>query len=126
MILERDFMNNRQLGKKGEEFAVEYLKQKNYKILRKNYRAGRLGEIDLIAAKDNRIFFIEVKSRTNDSYGTPAEAVSYKKQNTIKRVALCYLNEYGTPDSEVQFDVVEILMTKDLKLIGINHIEKAF
>jgi len=119
-------MNTRQLGKKGEEFAIEYLKQRGYNILRQNYRAGRLGEIDLIASRENRIVFIEVKSRTGDSYGTPAEAVSYKKQNTIKRVASCFLKECGEPDSEVQFDVIEIIMTKDISLMDINHIEQAF
>ncbi|NLM09727.1 MAG: YraN family protein [Clostridiaceae bacterium] len=119
-------MNTWQLGKKGETFAVEYLIKKDYKILRQNYRAGRLGEIDLIVFKNNRIFFIEVKSRTGDSFGTPAEAVSYKKQGTIKKVASCFLKEYGTSDVEVQFDVIEIIMTKDGKLVDVNHIEEAF
>lgn len=119
-------MNTFQLGKKGETFAAEYLKKKNYKILRQNYRAGKLGEIDLVAVKDSRISFIEVKSRTGDSYGTPAEAVTYKKQMTIKMVASCFLKEFGIEDTDVQFDVIEVILTKDGKLIDINHIEEAF
>lgn len=119
-------MNTWQLGKIGEAFAVEYLKNKGYKILRQNYRAGRLGEIDLVAAKGNRIFFTEVKARTGDSYGTPAEAVSYRKQKTIAKVASCFLKEYSAQDTEVQFDVIEIIMTRDGKLVDINHIEEAF
>lgn len=119
-------MNSYQLGKTGEAFAVEYLKKRGYRILKQNYKAGRLGEIDLIASKDSRICFIEVKSRTGDSYGTPAEAVSYKKQKTITRVASCFLTEFETPDTEVQFDVIEIILTKGGKLIDINHIEEAF
>lgn len=119
-------MNTRKLGAIGEAYAVEYLAERGYRILRRNYRAGRLGEIDLIASKNKRLYFIEVKSRTGDSYGTPAEAVSYRKQRTIAKVASCFLNEYGAGDTEVQFDVVEIIMTRDGKLIDINHIEEAF
>lgn len=119
-------MNNRRLGEKGEEFAAEYLKQMNYRILCRNYRAGRIGEIDLIAAEGNRIVFAEVKARTGDSFGTPAEAVSWRKQQTIKKVASCFLKEYDKNDFEIRFDVIEIIMTKDHKLIDINHIKEAF
>ncbi|ANW99334.1 hypothetical protein CSTERTH_09970 [Thermoclostridium stercorarium subsp. thermolacticum DSM 2910] len=119
-------MNTRRLGEKGEDFAVEYLKRKNYRILCRNYRAGKLGEIDLIAVKDNRIIFAEVKTRTGDIFGTPAEAVSYKKQKTIKKVASCFLKEYNMSDCEISFDVIEVIMTKDYRPVNINHIEEAF
>jgi len=123
---ERVPVNNRQLGKKGEEFAAEYLKRKNYRILCRNYRAGRLGEIDLIAADNKRIIFAEVKARTGNSYGAPAEAVSYRKQQTMRKVASCFLRDYDIADSEIRFDVIEIIMTRNCELVDINHIEGAF
>lgn len=119
-------MNRYELGKRGELFACEYLKKKNCKILRKNYRVGRIGEIDLIASQNGRLCFVEVKTRTGYTYGTPSEAVSYKKRKTITNVAVCFLKEYGAADIDVQFDVIEIIMTKNGKLLNINHIEQAF
>ncbi len=119
-------MNNYELGKMGESYALEYMKNRNYEILAQNYRVGRLGEIDLIATKSEQIFFVEVKSRTGYSFGTPAEAVSYKKQRTIRNVAACYIKEHRILDVEVHFDVIEIIMTKDGELINVNHIADAF
>lgn len=119
-------MNTRLLGMKGEEFAAEYLEQNNYRILYRNYRAGRMGEIDLIAVKGNVIVFAEVKTRTGESYGTPAEAVSFRKQKTIKKVASLFLREFNINDPEIRFDVIEVIMTRDCKPVDVNHIKEAF
>ncbi|HZK27862.1 MAG TPA: YraN family protein [Thermoclostridium sp.] len=119
-------MNNYELGKMGESYASDYLKKRDFHILAQNYRVGRLGEIDLIATKNEQIFFVEVKSRTGYSFGTPAEAVSYKKQRTIRNVAACFLKEYGKSDIEVHFDIIEIIMTKDGRLTNMNYLANAF
>ena len=67
------------LGKKGEKLVVEYLKKHGYKILKTNYRTP-FGEADIIAEDGDEIVFVEVKTRTSDRYGTPAESVVKKKR----------------------------------------------
>jgi putative endonuclease len=119
-------MNNRELGRLGERLAQEYLAGRGYKILAANYRVGRLGEIDLIASAGDKIYFVEVKSRTSNRYGTAAEAVSYKKQKTIRQVAACFLKAHGAVDCQVQFDIIEVMMTRKGDLIHIRHLEKVF
>ena len=98
--------NKRQTGTTYEIKAEEYLLEKGYQILERNFR-NRSGEIDLIAKKDGQIHFVEVKYRTTRNFGSPLEAVGFRKQNQIRKVALYYLmknklNEW-TP---CQFDVI--------------------
>ena len=102
-------MNNRQIGTLKEQQAAAFLVQKGFLILETNFRC-RLGEIDLIAKKDNQIHFVEVKYRKNTAYGYPAEAVDYRKQFKICKVSDYYrlthptFNEYGC-----HYDVIAIL-----------------
>jgi putative endonuclease len=119
-------MDRKETGKLGERLAQEYLNKRGCKILAANYRVGRLGEIDLIAASGDRICFIEVKTRTGNTYGTPAEAVSWKKRQTIRQVAACYLKAHGATDAPVQFDILEIRVTREGKLENIHYLEQAF
>lgn len=86
-------MNKRRFGIIGEKIAQGYLINKEYKILGTNFYT-RNGEIDIIAQKDNCIIFVEVKTRTNLNFGTPAMAVNSIKKKHIKSVAkrFLYLN----------------------------------
>ena len=68
-----------QLGRRGEEVAAAFLERQGYTILERNFRL-RQGEIDLIAAKDETVAFVEVKTRRTLDYGLPSEAVTYTKQ----------------------------------------------
>ena len=68
-------VNTHVLGVKGEQLAVDFLKDKKYEILERNY-ATKLGEIDIIAKQNNRIVFIEVKQRESLRYGYPREAIT--------------------------------------------------
>ena len=72
-------MSNKTLGDQGESCAADYLRQKGYHILTRNYRT-RVGEIDIIADDHGTKVFIEVKTRSGVYYGTPAEAVNYGKR----------------------------------------------
>jgi putative endonuclease len=119
-------MNRTEMGRHGEKLALEYLNNEGYKILDINYRVSRIGEIDIIVSKEGCICFIEVKTRTGYAFGTPAEAVSWKKQNTIRKIAACYLKAHGLMDSRVQFDVIEVIVTKKGELIKLSHIREAF
>jgi len=119
-------MNRTELGRLGERLALEYLHNRGYKTLAQNYRVGRLGEVDIIASKSEKICFIEVKTRTGNAFGTPAEAVSWKKQNTIRHIAECFLKSHGAMESQVQFDVIEVNISKNGELKSINHLQEAF
>lgn len=119
-------MNHVEMGRLGERLALEYLNNRGYKTLAVNYRAGRLGEIDIIVSIDEHISVVEVKTRTGNTFGTPAEAVTWKKQNTIRRVAACFLKAHDIMDNRVQFDVIEVITKKDGKLVNIRHLREAF
>lgn len=96
------------LGARGEELALAFLRKKRFKILAKNYRC-RYGEIDIIARDPgNAISFIEVKTRTSQSHGTPQEAVNRKKQAQISKVALEFIQRYKLENQPARFDVVAV------------------
>lgn len=115
--------NNRETGNLGEGYAKEYLINNGYNILSTNYRC-KLGEIDIIVKKENYIIFIEVKYRKTLSYGYPREAVNYKKQCKIRKVASMYINTHNISNSDFRFDVIEILNTNNKNTI--EHIKNAF
>lgn len=116
-------MNERNLaeGFKGEKQACDFLmKDKRYAIIATNYR-NKVGEIDIIARDKKTLVFVEVKARSTLAFGRPCEAVDYRKQQKIRRVAESYLIFKKLYDKvPVRFDVIEILGEK------INHIENAF
>lgn len=99
---------NLYLGKAGEDAAVDFLKGKGYKILKRNYK-NALGEIDIIAFdKGSTLCFIEVKTRNSERCGTAVDAVTAFKQRQISRSALLYLKENNQLDKKARFDVVSI------------------
>ncbi len=115
----------KKIGNIGEIVAAEYLKkEKKLKIIKMNY-TNFFGEIDIIAKSKNELIFVEVKTRTSTDFGYASEAVNYKKQEKIKKMAQIYTkNSYN---NHVRFDVVEVYMNKKTNQITkINHIENAF
>jgi putative endonuclease len=107
------------LGRAGEKLAVDFLKKKGFKILKTNYKTV-VGEIDIIVQDKEYIVFIEVKTRSSDSYGVPAEAVDRKKQEKYYKTATFYLQKEKKTDANCRFDVIEIENGQ------INHIFNAF
>jgi putative endonuclease len=95
------------LGALGEDMAVDFLVKKGYTILFRNYRC-RSGEIDIIARKKKILCFIEVKTRRTKTFGTPQEAVTPRKQHTIGRVALDFLQRHKLENRPARFDVVSV------------------
>lgn len=100
------------LGKQGEIFAREYLTEKGYHILEENFRT-KFGEIDLIGRHGDELVFFEVKARRSTDYGLPCEAVNWKKQETIRRVANYYLMTTGNLQKSCRMDIIEIIYLKD-------------
>ena len=94
------------LGKKGEKLVVAYLKKQGCKVLEKNYRTP-FGEADIIVLDGDEIAFVEVKTRTSDSYGQPSEAVGPDKQRRYRRIAECYWLQTGK-EPNARFDVAEV------------------
>jgi putative endonuclease len=122
-------ISNLSFGKTGENIAVDFLSRNGYQITHRNFRVGRLGEIDIIAQENEYICFIEVKTRSNTSFGTPSESVTRKKQDVIKKVASIYLTRNNVYSSNVRFDVVEVYARRVLdgiKVKRINIIKNAF
>ena len=115
-------MNKKQeIGKLGENLATKYLKQNKYVILDRNFRCKQ-GEIDIIAIDSKQIIFVEVKTRTNLSYGNPSEAVHKLKRLHMKKVAKYYLYINNITKIPIRFDVIEIYI-KNQKY-KINHIKQ--
>ena len=116
-------MNKKERGKFFQEIAEEYLKRKKYKIIDRNF-LWRKGEIDIIAERDDKIIFIEVRGKEDEDI-RGYETVNLKKQKKIIETAKFYLeskNLYGK--KEVRFDVISINL-KD-EGIEIEHFDDAF
>jgi len=94
-------------GKEGETYARKYLEENEYLILETNWRFGHL-EADIIAYKDNRIVFIEVKTRGTDAYGAPEQFVDRKKQKAYIRLANAYIL-LNRRTEEARFDIISIV-----------------
>jgi len=111
------------LGKQGEAIALAYLEQKGYEILDENWVHGK-AEVDLIAYIDQRIVFVEVKTRTSFTYGFPEEFVSNTKQRLLEFAAEEYITLMNH-EGEIRFDIISILFDQQNNYT-INHIEDAF
>ena len=110
-----------EIGKFGENEAVEYLKQKGYKILERNFSCKR-GEIDIIALDKKEIVFIEIKARMSLKYGLPSEAVTKRKLEHIYKTAEYFLYVRNLESENTRIDVIEIYI-KNNKVI-INHLKQ--
>jgi putative endonuclease len=102
--------NNRSTGTIGEEVASRFLKKHGYKIVKKNFSTP-LGEIDIIALDKGIIVFVEVKTRKSRQFGSPQEAIDYRKQKKLSQVASLYLNQKNLNNEKARFDVVAILLS---------------
>ncbi len=108
------------LGQWGEEVAAKYLVKKGYHQEAKNFRC-KLGEIDLIMLYGDTLVFVEVKTRRNQRYGLPCEAVTPAKLMHISRVAAHYQKMTSAFEFDIRIDVIEILKLNHKTLI--RHIE---
>ncbi len=96
------------LGQRGETLGWKFLRDQGYEILEKNYRCPH-GEIDVIARKNRKIIFIEIKTRSGTGFGLPEEAVDIRKQRKMTRLAQQYLKEKLVKEASAGFEVLSIL-----------------
>lgn len=103
--------SNKDKGKQGEDLAAQYLLDKGYALLERNWRY-RHAEVDLIASKANRLHFVEVKTRHSVRYGMPEESFNRDKMRSLKLAAEAY--QLAHPEWKyLQFDIVSIIMLND-------------
>lgn len=116
-------MNQREMGSMGEELAQDFLKHRGYKILETNFLC-RFGEADIIATCDGELSFIEVKTRGQELFGSPSDAVTYKKRKHIYKVAEFYLYKHQIVDIPISLDVIEVYLLNEGKT-RIVHLRNA-
>jgi len=111
-----------ELGKKGEQLAVDYLLDKGYNIVERNYRFDK-AEVDIIAQKDNTLAIVEVKTRSSIDFGNPQDFVKPKQIQRLVKAVDEYVTVNGL-DVEVRFDIIAIV--KKGRLFDIEHLQDAF
>ncbi len=100
-----------------------FLTAGGYEIVARNVRT-KLGEIDLLARHDGVLIFVEVKTRRGDRFGSGADAVGFRKQERLRRLALAYLGS-SIANQPIRFDVVDVLFSRGREPV-IRHIANAF
>lgn len=112
------------LGDFGEDMAQMYLTKNGYNVIHRNYLV-KGGEIDIVAKEGKALVFVEVKTRSSENFGFPAEAVDYKKIGHMRHAAEEYIRKFPT-EAEIRFDIVEVYATINdgiAQLSKINHIK---
>jgi putative endonuclease len=100
-------------GASGEKLASRFLRSRGYKILYRNFKDRTGGEIDIVCRDGDTLVFVEVKTRGDEAFGRPIEAVNREKQTRVSKGALAWLRLLDNPDVSFRFDVVEVLMPPD-------------
>ena len=111
-----------ELGKLGEELAAQFLTDKGYEILERNWR-NKHKEIDIVAKDGNELVIVEVKTRQSDEHGNPDIAVTYQKQTRLIYAANAYIFSHNL-DINTRFDIISIVFDDGKPII--EHIEDAF
>jgi putative endonuclease len=99
------------LGRWGENLAADFLSQKGYHLLERNYRTP-YGEIDLIIKKRSLLAFVEVKTRASDTFGLPEETITSKKRQHLIAAAQAYLQAFPSPTVDWRINVIAIRKIK--------------
>lgn len=101
---------NRLVGETGERLAGKQIHRRGGKVLFRNFRAPKGGEVDIVYREDETLVFAEVKTRTSDQFGRPGDAVDREKERLIIRGANAWLRELNLPSVLFRFDVIEVFL----------------
>jgi len=115
------FCTRLRLGKTGESIARAYLEKKGYDIIEQNYRT-KYAEIDLIAKKNNILVFVEVRTKTNEQYGTPEETINQKKLRKLYSNANAYVG-FKKWEGQFRIDAICIVLDSSKNVKRIEHYE---
>ncbi len=111
-------------AKEGEEHACKHIASLGYRIIKRNFRFGHVGEIDIVAYDGDELVFVEVKTRSDYSFGTPESSVTSSKQAQLKRVARSYYYVNALQDVVCRFDVIAVELIN--RKVEIRHHKNAF
>ena len=111
-------------GALGERAARAHLRKLGLKFLTANFRSAR-GEIDLIFRDDDCLVFVEVKTRSSESWVRPAAAVNARKRRLLSQCGLDYLKLLKQPQVKIRFDIVEVLLA-DGAVREVRHLPNTF
>ena len=114
------------LGQRGEKLAAKFLRQNGYKVLYRDVKPRRGGQIDLVCRDDDTLVFVEVKSRRSESLQRPIDSLRSDQKRRISRGALTWLRMLDNPDIPFRFDVVEVIATDDGAKPRLELIQNAF
>lgn len=117
--------NRKEKGKAAEEAAALHLERNGWIVKERNWSC-RTGELDLIAIKDGTILFVEVRSRSGSGFGLPAESVDARKIRKVRQTAEVYLHRFGLSDRVIRFDVIAVMLGRNLEIRSLEQIEEAF
>lgn len=111
------------IGNIGEDAAVGYLLSHHFTIVTRNFKA-RYGEIDIIARENETLVFVEVKTRSNNAFGTPEESVTPKKLQEVVKTAQYYLHIHPRETASVRIDVIAVVLDPlTLRVSGLRHLK---
>ncbi len=105
--------DRRELGRRGEDLAFEYLRRSGMLVLDRNWRprgAGVRGELDIVARDGDELVVVEVKTRRSIAYGSPAEAITRRKVRALRSLTLAWLEQRSIHAPAIRFDVVAIVI----------------
>jgi len=118
------------LGELGENLAIKYLQNKNYKIIEKNFKnpsGRRLGEIDIIAAEKKSLVFIEVKTRVSKNYLIlPEENITKSKLFKLSKIIQFYISSHDLWEVSYRIDAISIIIDQNTKKAQIKHLKNIF
>ncbi len=117
-------MTKRETGKKGEKLAREFLGNNGYDIIETNYRCPE-GEIDIVARQQNTLVFVEVRTKTSRTFGSPEESITPVKAARLRTLAARYGQDHDYLPVAWRIDVVAVEMNKSGRLSRIEIIENA-
>ena len=112
-------------GKAAEDAAALYIQQQGWQLVERNWNC-RSGELDVIATWGETVLFVEVRSRSGSGFGLPAESVDARKIHKVRRTAEIYLQRAGWSDRPIRFDVIAVMLGRNLEIRSLEHIEEAF
>ena len=120
-----DRLSKIEIGDLGERIACAKLRAEGVKVLYRNYRGPKGGEVDIVVRDGDTLAFVEVKTRTSRGYGRPMDAVNPAKQELIERGANSWLHLLGRRDMPWRFDVIEVILSEQERPY-LNIIKNAF
>ena len=113
--------HNAELGRRGEQLAVDHLEARGMAVIDRNWRC-RLGEIDIIARDGRDTVFVEVKTRSSTDYGHPFESITPVKLARMRRLAIAWCEATDAPVSRLRIDAVAVLAPVEAPAL-VEHLE---